>query len=72
MQEHSQTEAAIHKLKRSFEQLDSDECLQKELELEKKLHALLGKYNQSLRGVITMTDLEAVNVIEVGLKSNPP
>ncbi|WP_323147852.1 histone-like nucleoid-structuring protein, MvaT/MvaU family [Pseudomonas oryzihabitans] len=59
IQEYRQTEAAIEELKQRLEQLNSDERLKKELEFEKKLRALLGEHNKSLRDVIAILDTEA-------------
>lgn len=56
IQEYRQTEAAIEELKQRLEQLNSDERLQKELDFEKKLRALLGEYSKSLRDVIAILD----------------
>ncbi|QEU01827.1 histone-like nucleoid-structuring protein, MvaT/MvaU family [Pseudomonas oryzihabitans] len=56
IQEYRQTEAAIEELKQRLEQLNSDERLQKELEFEKKLRALLGEHSKSLRDVIAILD----------------
>ncbi|ALZ85328.1 transcriptional regulator [Pseudomonas oryzihabitans] len=59
IQEYRQTEAAIEELKQRLEQLNTDERLQKELEFEKQLRALLGEHNKSLRDVIAVLDTEA-------------
>lgn len=59
IQEYRQTEAAIEEMKQRLEQLNSDERLQKELEFEKKLRALLGEHSKSLRDVIAILDPNA-------------
>lgn len=69
IQEYRQTEAAIEELKQRLEQLNSDERLKKELEFEKKLCALLGEHNKSLRDVIAILDTEAESK-KTGRKSN--
>ncbi|MBH3329886.1 transcriptional regulator [Pseudomonas oryzihabitans] len=69
IQEYRQTEAAIEELKQHLEQLNSDERLKKELEFEKKLRALLGEHNKSLRDVIAILDTEA-GTNKAGRKSN--
>ncbi|MDR6680200.1 histone-like nucleoid-structuring protein, MvaT/MvaU family [Pseudomonas oryzihabitans] len=56
IQEYRQTEAAIEELKQRLEQLNTDGRLQKELEFEKQLRALLGEHNKSLRDVIAILD----------------
>ena len=58
IQEYRQTEAAIEELKQRLEQLNGDERLQKELEFEERLRALLGEHNKSLRDVIAILDPE--------------
>ncbi|WP_282282199.1 histone-like nucleoid-structuring protein, MvaT/MvaU family [Pseudomonas sp. PS02302] len=59
IQEYRQTEAAIEEMKQRLEQLNSDERLQKELEFEKKLRALLSEHSKSLRDVIAILDPNA-------------
>lgn len=58
IQEYRQTEAAIEELKQRLEQLNGDARLQKELEFEERLRALLGEHNKSLRDVIAILDPE--------------
>ena len=59
IQEYRQTEAAIAELQQRLEQLNTDERLQTELDFEKKLRALLGEHNKSLRDVIAILDPNA-------------
>lgn len=59
IQEYRQTEAAIEELKQRLEQLNTDGRLQKELEFEKQLRALLGEHNKSLRDVVAILDPNA-------------
>lgn len=68
IQEYRQTEAAIEELKQRLEQLNGDERLQKELEFEERLRALLGEHNKSLRDVIAILDPERST--NTGRKSN--
>ncbi|MFT0182856.1 histone-like nucleoid-structuring protein, MvaT/MvaU family [Pseudomonas benzopyrenica] len=58
IQEYRQTEAAIEELKQRLEQMNGDERLQRELEFEERLRALLGEHNKSLRDVIAILDPE--------------
>ena len=58
IQEYRQTEAAIEELKQRLEQLNGDERLQRELEFEERLRALLGEHSKSLRDVIAILDPE--------------
>ncbi|WP_158896766.1 MULTISPECIES: histone-like nucleoid-structuring protein, MvaT/MvaU family [unclassified Pseudomonas] len=58
IQEYRQIEATIEELKQRLEQLNGDERLQKELEFEERLRALLGEHNKSLRNVIAILDPE--------------
>lgn len=70
IQEYRQTEAAIEELKQRLEQLNGDKRLQKELEFEKQLRALLGEYNKSLRDIIAILDTEAGTTNNIGRKSS--
>ena len=49
--EYRDTEAAIAELKQRLEQLGSDDRLQKEMQFEEKLRALMGEYGKSLRDI---------------------
>ena len=69
IQEYRQTEAAIEELKQRLEQLNGDDRLQKELEFEERLRALLGEHNKSLRDVIAILDPERAT--NSGRKSSP-
>ncbi|MCD4866929.1 histone-like nucleoid-structuring protein, MvaT/MvaU family [Pseudomonas sp. PLB05] len=70
IQEYRQTEAAIAELQQRLEQLNTDERLQKELDFEKKLRALLGEHNKSLRDVIAILDPNAGSSSGSKSKSN--
>lgn len=70
IQEYRQTEATIEELKQRLEQLNSDGRLQKELEFEKHLRALLSEHNKSLRDVIAILDTNATATKSVTRKSN--
>ncbi|MDK8263639.1 MULTISPECIES: histone-like nucleoid-structuring protein, MvaT/MvaU family [Pseudomonas] len=69
IQEYRQTETAIEELKQRLEQLSTDERLQKELDFEKQLRALLGEHKKSLRDVIAILDTDAGTTNSVGRKS---
>lgn len=70
IQEYRQTETAIEELKQRLEQLSTDERLQKELDFEKQLRALLGEHKKSLRDVIAILDTDAGTTNSVDRKSN--
>lgn len=70
IQEYRQTESAIAELQQRLEQLNTDERLQKELDFEKKLRALLGEHNKSLRDVIAILDPNAGSASSSKSKSN--
>jgi hypothetical protein len=50
------TEEAIKELQEKLKALSSDDKLQKELEFEGKLRALMGEYQKSLRDIIALID----------------
>lgn len=70
IQEYRQTEATIEELKQRLEQLNSDGRLQRELEFEKQLRALLGEHNKSLRDVIAILGTDIATAKSVIRKSN--
>lgn len=57
--EYRQTEEAIKELQQRLKSLQEDDKLQRELEFEKKLRALMGEYQKSLRDIIGILDTEA-------------
>lgn len=54
--EYRQTETAIKELQERLHSLNENEGLKKELEFEKKLRALMGEYNKSLRDISAILD----------------
>lgn len=57
--EYRATEEAIKELQERLKSLSQDDKLQKELEFEGKLRALMGEYQKSLRDLIALLDPEA-------------
>ena len=57
--EYRATEEAIKELQDRLKNMSQDDKLQKELEFEGKLRALMGEYQKSLRDIISMLDPEA-------------
>ncbi|MGH8354962.1 MAG: histone-like nucleoid-structuring protein MvaT [Pseudomonas sp.] len=57
--EYRATEEAIKELQERLKNLSQDNKLQTELEFEKKLRALMGEYQKSLRDIIALLDPEA-------------
>ena len=57
--EYRATEEAIKELQDRLKNMSQDDKLQKELEFEGKLRALMGEYQKSLRDIIAMLDPEA-------------
>lgn len=57
--EYRATEEAIKELQERLKSLEQDDKLQKELEFEEKLRALMGSYGKSLRDIIALLDPEA-------------
>jgi len=57
--EYRNTEVAIKELQKRLEDLSKDDKLQKELEFEGKLRALMGEYSKSLRDITALLDPEA-------------
>jgi hypothetical protein len=57
--EYRATEEAIKELQERLKNLSQDDKLQKELEFEGKLRALMGEYQKSLRDLIALLDPEA-------------
>jgi hypothetical protein len=55
------TEGAIKELQERLASLKSNEGLQKELDFESKLKALMGEYSKSLRDVVAILDPHARN-----------
>lgn len=58
--EYRATEEAIKELQERLKNLSQDNKLQTELEFEKKLRALMGEYQKSLRDIIALLDPEAI------------
>lgn len=54
--EYRSTEAAIQDLQDRLEKMKSDTRLQKEIEFEQKLRALMGEYGNSLRDIQLILD----------------
>lgn len=54
--EYRATEEALKELSHRLESLRNDEALQKELDFEKKLRALMAEYGRSLRDIIALLD----------------
>lgn len=54
-----ETEVAIKELQERLANLKQDGKLQKELEFEEKLRALMGEYQKSLRDIIALLDTDA-------------
>lgn len=65
-QQYRNTQAAIKELQDQLQELEGNEGLQKELEFEEKLRALMGEYNKSLRDIISLLDPQSH---KAGLKS---
>ncbi len=59
--EYRATEEAIKELQERLKALSEDAKLQKELEFEGKLRALMGEYQKSLRDIIAVLDPESRN-----------
>ncbi|BAU72832.1 histone-like nucleoid-structuring protein MvaT [Metapseudomonas furukawaii] len=59
--EYRATEEAIKELQERLKNLSQDDKLQKELEFEGKLRALMGEYQKSLRDIIALLDPESRN-----------
>lgn len=57
--EYRATEEAIKELQERLKNLSQDDKLQKELEFEGKLRALMGEYQKSLRDIIAVLDPDA-------------
>ncbi len=57
--EYRATEEAIKELQERLKNMSQDDKLQKELEFEGKLRALMGEYQKSLRDIIALLDPEA-------------
>ncbi|WP_090261639.1 histone-like nucleoid-structuring protein MvaT [Pseudomonas panipatensis] len=57
--EYRATEEAIKELQERLKSLEQDGKLQKELEFEEKLRALMGSYGKSLRDIIALLDPDA-------------
>ena len=57
--QYRETEDAIKELQERLESLKQDNKLQKELEFEGKLRALMGEYQKSLRDIIALLDTDA-------------
>ena len=55
------TKKAIEELKQQLEALSNDPELQKEMEFEGSLRALMSKYNKSLRDINAILDPQATN-----------
>lgn len=58
--EYRNTEAEIKELQARLAQLSSNERLQKEMEFEEKLRALMGEYGKSLRDIQQLLDPQPV------------
>jgi hypothetical protein len=58
--EYRATEEAIKELQSRLESLKTNDGLQKEIEFETKLKALMGEYGKTLRDVIALLDPKAV------------
>ena len=57
--EYRATEEAIKELQERLKNLSQDDKLQKELEFEGKLRALMGEYSKSLRDIVALLDQDA-------------
>ena len=57
--QYRETEDAIKELQERLENLKQDNKLQKELEFEGKLRALMGEYQKSLRDIIAVLDTDS-------------
>ncbi len=57
--EYRATEEAIKELQERLNNLSKDDKLQKELEFEGKLRALMGEYSKSLRDIVALLDPDA-------------
>ncbi|MCQ4271872.1 histone-like nucleoid-structuring protein MvaT [Pseudomonas kuykendallii] len=57
--EYRATEEAIKELQERLKNLSQDDKLQKELEFEGKLRALMGEYSKSLRDIVALLDPDA-------------
>lgn len=57
--EYRATEEAIKELQERLKSLSQDNKLKEELEFEKKLRALMGEYQKSLRDIIALLDPES-------------
>ncbi|MFT0211905.1 histone-like nucleoid-structuring protein MvaT [Pseudomonas sp. F1_0610] len=55
------TKNEIEELQKRLESLKQDTRLQKELEFEEKLRALMGEYSKSLRDIIAILDPQALS-----------
>lgn len=55
------TQKAIAELKQQLEALSNDPELQKEIEFEESLRALMSKYNKSLRDINAILDPQSVS-----------
>lgn len=57
--EYRETEEALKELQARLDQMSKDDRLQKEIEFEKQLRALMGDYNKSLKDIINILDPQA-------------
>lgn len=63
--EYRSTEEAIKQLQNRLSSLKGNEALQKEIEFEEKLRALMGEYNKSLKNIIAILDPQSVSRVGV-------
>lgn len=59
--EYRQTEEAIKELQSRLENMKGDGGLQREMEFEEKLRALMGEYQKSLRDISALLDPQGVS-----------
>lgn len=60
--EYRQTEEAIKELQTRLEDMKNDSRLQREMEFEEKLRALMGEHQKSLRDVIALLDPQGASI----------